>query len=242
MTTNKKHITLQSLLVGATLVLASAAFVAMPVGNIAVAKNGGGNGGGHGNGGGNGGNAGGKSADHAANDSDHANGGQNHSNKNATPDDDDSPTASQLGKLNGFLHAAPEALNNASPNSSIGKISQVFHDLLNGFAEQQAPEGTAEDGTTEDPNEVTMDDLAGALADATNKTMSPEIVKEVLDRLTEVYGDDYSSLTDEDPNETPGETPGEGEEPAKSFAEDLSDRVNEINGFSSDSDDEADPS
>jgi hypothetical protein len=69
-----------------------------------------------------------------------------------------------------------------------------------------------------------------------------------MDLLAEVYGDDYSSLDDDAATDdtTTGDTTGDtaGEEPEqKSFAEDLSDRVNEINGYSSPSDDEdQDPS
>lgn len=259
--TSNKALTVRTLLVGATLVLASAAFISMPLSNIAIAKNGGGNGngngggngGGHGNGGGNGngngngGNSGGKSSDHATNDPSDTNKGQHHGTKDATPDD--SPTASELGKLNGFFHAAPEALKNASPNSAPGSISQTFRDALKDFAAQQEPQDPA-DGTAEDPNAVSMDDLAHVLAEASNKKMSPNIVQGILDRLTEVYGDDYSSLSDgETPDDATDDTTGDtgdgtsGEEPEpKGFAQDLSDRVNEINGYSQPDDEEQNPS
>lgn len=241
--TCKKSLTLKSLLLGTTLVFASAVLVSAPHANIAFAKNGGGNGGGKGggNGGGNGngganggGHADGNSAGHAA---DHANGGNSNANKSTTPDD--SPTPSQLGKLNGFLHASPQALDSASPNSAPGTISQTFRDLLRDYAAQQETETSAE-GTPADPNAVSMDDLAGVLAEATNKKMSPATVNEVMDRLTEVYGDDYSSLDDVADDTT--EDTADDDPEQKSFAQELSDRVNEINGYAPASDEDENPS
>lgn len=211
--------------VGGTLALATASLMAMPFDSVALAKNGGGNGGGHG-------------GDHggAGNSGDHGSGGKSGSQSNngakssADQDEGDADAisdipANALGKLNGLFHASPTALDNASANSAPGSISQALRELLNDYAEQeQVPEGEV----TEGEDSVELDDLAEVLADASNKPMTPEIVDKILDRLTDVYGDDYSGLTDPDE----AATEGTGEETAEpTFSEALSERVNEINGY-----------
>lgn len=40
---------------------------------------------------------------------------------------------SDLGKLNGFLHASPQALKKASPNSSIGLVTHGYADALTSY-------------------------------------------------------------------------------------------------------------
>lgn len=243
-------------LLTAILSFSAVAMVALPFGHVAEAKNSGGNGGGNGgdHGGGNGGDHGGG---HGGG---NGNGGSNKNDAGANgagkskaesdqvsdePDDaDDDPLdgikASQLGKLNGFFHASSQALQNASPNSAPGSISHTFRGLLNELAAQEE----AEDGTTpvEGDPQVGIDDLAEVLAGASNKPMSPGIVDAILDKLSEEYGDDYSAVTDPDTaNATPEPTDPAGdpapEEP--SFAEALADRVNQINGFTTPDDDDA---
>ncbi|MFN0194941.1 MAG: hypothetical protein ACKVP5_23670 [Aestuariivirga sp.] len=104
-----------------------------------------------------------------------------------------------LGRLNGFLNASPQALANASPNSAVGTLSKTYRDaLLNA------------DGT------VTTDDLAGILAEAANKPLTGEQVIAVHEKLIatnpELAEDEALSaqLTDED------------------FADELADEANEI--------------
>ncbi len=104
-----------------------------------------GNGNAGGNGAGNGGgNAGGNSASHSSSD--------NAGGKSATPGaattmdksaakhtdmgkdkSADKGGASDLGKLNGFLHASPEALQKAAPNSAIGLVTHGYADALNSY-------------------------------------------------------------------------------------------------------------
>ena len=87
-------------------VLLGAALAASP----ALAKSGGsGNAGGNGNG-----HAYGKSADATQDAGTTSNGN----------------SASALGALNGFIHASPKALANASPKSEIGKAAVVYAGLL----------------------------------------------------------------------------------------------------------------
>lgn len=110
-----------------------------------------------------------------------------------------------LGRLNGFLNASPQALANASPNSAVGTLSKTYRDaLLNA------------DGT------VTTDDLAGILAEAANKPLTGEQVIAVHEKLIatnpELAEDEALSaqLTDE------------------AFADELADEANEIQATETD--------
>ena len=112
---------------------------------------------------------------------------------------DEAMHPSNLGRLNGFLNASPQALANASPNSAVGTLSKTYRDaLLNA------------DGT------VTTDDLAGILAEAANKPLTGEQVLAVHEKLIatnpELAEDEALSaqLTDEE------------------FADELADEANEI--------------
>jgi hypothetical protein len=209
---------------------AAAAFTAWPLGNLAEAKNsdhggqgadhGGGHGNGHDNGshsnGGNGGNRGDAGGNGNGNANGHSNsgpGGRNGPSGNAGPgsaatdadtdvsDDDSSLSPQGLGKLNGFLHASPNALANASPNSSIGRIAHGFGDALSDYAKaQQEQEQQPSDGTgsgdsttatgTTTPTGPTAEDLGAILAGATNKPVTAAQVQAIVDRLAELHPDD----------------------------------------------------
>ncbi len=43
---------------------------------------------------------------------------------------EDAMHPSNLGRLNGFLNASPQALANASPNSAVGTLSKTYRDAL----------------------------------------------------------------------------------------------------------------
>ncbi len=86
--------------------------------------------------------------------------------------------ARDLGKLNGFFNASPNALRNASASSSIGKISVVYAGLLQSYIDSVG----ATEGTEAAPSLL---DLQNALLDATNKPLSPEIVASINQRLFE---------------------------------------------------------
>jgi hypothetical protein len=235
---------LHVLFVGGAMALASASMTALPLDSIAFAKNGGGNGGGKGGGNGadhGGGKGGGQGGSNKA-ESNGSKGAQGSGQQSADSDETDPDIApNALGKLNGFFHASVTGLNNASPNSAPGSISQTFRELLNEYVDQQA--APPEDG---EDTEVDLDDLAEVLAGASNKPMTAGIVDKILDRLSDVYNDDYSSVTDpaEAEGENTGDTPEDTEgEPEPSFSEKLAERVNEINGYETpDAPDEQDPS
>jgi len=126
--------------------------------------------------------------------------------KLADDEDEDTLHANDFGKLNGFMHASPQALANASPKSAIGKISKEYRDALLGFT------GTGEEAPDE---AVTEDDLAGILAEAANKPLTGEQVVAIHEKLIannpELADEAVSAqLTDED------------------FADQLADEANEI--------------
>jgi hypothetical protein len=195
--------------------------------------NGGGNGGGNGNAGGNGG---GNSGGHAnGQGKDHASNGQGKGlSKDVDSEEadiaaygkpskvakDDPMHPSNLGRLNGFFNASSTALKNAAPNSAIGIVSQTYRDALSAYL------GSLEEGTEEEQEEA-LDDLAGILAQAANKPLSPEQIEAINERLATENPEDenLANLVDEDVEE------GEEEADQISNAElsaALSDRANEI--------------
>jgi hypothetical protein len=143
---------------------------------------------GNGNGGGNGGgNAGGNSASHSS--SDDAGGksaapgatmmdksssksGMNHDMKSDMGKDKsaDKGGASDLGKLNGFLHASPEALQKAAPNSAIGLVTHGYADALNSYLAGGA-------------NAKTASDVYAALEKAANKPLTAATITAVDNKL-----------------------------------------------------------
>ena len=142
-----------------------------------------GNGNGGGNGAGNaGGNAGGNSASHSA--SDDAGGksatpgattmeksSKSEMNHDMSKDKSASKSgASDLGKLNGFLHASPEALQKAAPNSAIGLVTHGYADALNSYL-------------TGGANAKTASDVYAALEKAANKPLTATTIAAVDAKL-----------------------------------------------------------
>ena len=76
---------------------------------------------------------------------------------------------SKLGRLNGFLNASPNALSNSSPNSAIGAVAQGYRDTLSAYLGGDL--------------NVDADDVAGAIAAAANKTLTPDQVNAINERL-----------------------------------------------------------
>jgi hypothetical protein len=118
-----------------------------------------------------------------------------------TEDDEDSLHGNQLGRLNGFMHASPQALANASPNSAVGKISKTYRDALLGYTGTGQP--------------VTEEELADILAEAANKPLTGEQVVAIHEKLIannpELAEEAVAAqLTDEE------------------FADELADEANEI--------------
>src|SRR5262245_42084913 len=83
---------------------------------------------------------------------------------------------SNLGRLNGFLHASPQALLNASANSAIGILSKTYRDALLGYT-------TSTEETEETEETISTDDLAAILAKAANKPLTGEQVLAIHEKL-----------------------------------------------------------
>lgn len=164
--------------------------VALIIGSMVAAPAfaaGNGNGGGNGDGNG-GGNAGGNSASHSS--SDNAGGksatpggatmmdksstksGMSHDMKNDMSKDKSASKsgASDLGKLNGFLHASPEALQKAAPTSAIGLVTHGYADALNSYL-------------TGGANAKTASDVYAALEKAANKPLTATTIAAVDAKL-----------------------------------------------------------
>ncbi len=126
---------------------------------------------------------------------------------------DDPMHPSNLGRLNGFLHASPQALANASPDSAIGILSKTYRDALAAYATSLAPTDPA---TTTDTTTLTTDDMAAILAKAANKPLSAEQIAAINDKLASANPDDladYAAMTDEEKDQ---------------LASDLADQANAI--------------
>ena len=209
------RVALTALVIG----LGGAALATFPLDNLAFAGNGngggkgGGNGGGHGHDGGHGGGKGGgqgnsgggqgngegrsndgpgNSANAGKADPDAAQSSDDDAATDDSTTDDGSMAPSKLGKLNGFFHASPNGLANASPNSSIGRISHTFKEALSDFA---AASQTPADPNATPPSGPSVDDLGAILAGATNKQVTAAQVQAIVDRLAEQNPDD-GSLSD----------------------------------------------
>jgi hypothetical protein len=214
----------------------------------AFAKNGGGNGGGHGGGSGHGGDHGnsgnshGNSGNHAgtADDSDTT------ADADEPTDEDDGLKPNQLGKLNGVLHASPNAIAHASVNSPIG-TARAFGEALGGLLGQTP---TTEDTTTgEDTTEddVTIDDLGAMMAKMTNKPVTAAQVEAVAEKVgieTEeeaATGDETTqdTTTDETADDQTGD---EGTAPKldEATAQAIADSANAIHDGTVEGDDTAD--
>lgn len=145
----------------------------------AFANNAGGNGGGHGGGNGHGGDHG-----NSGNHGDRAKSNDTTDDTDVTEDttdEDDGLAPNQLGKLNGVLHASPNAIAHASLNSPIG-TARAFGEALGGFLGQTATADatTGEDTTTP---QVTIEDLGAMMAKMTNKPVTAEQVEAVANKL-----------------------------------------------------------
>jgi hypothetical protein len=169
--------------------------------------NGGGAGGGHGGGGGNGGGGkGGQGNGAAASKGDSGGGGRASAPGQAKKDVADTAAkgqnqtkdalhASNLGKFNGFMHASPTALRNASLNSSLGKIARIYAGQLASYLSVDQTTATPEQ------KEVAQEKLEAAaltLAGTANKPLSPEVVAAINNRLGELAKD--NTLPGSDPS------------------------------------------
>jgi len=138
---------------------------------------------------------------------------------------DDPLHPSNLGRLNGFLHASPQALLNASANSAIGILSKTYAEALLGYA--------ASSDETEET--VTTEDLAEILAEAANKPLTGEQVLAIHEKLIETNPELAEVATaEESTDEAATETPESTEESETvdltdpDFADQLADEANDI--------------
>jgi len=187
---------LASLLAGLAL---TAAPLTLETGRLAVGDvaafakngNGGGNGGGNGNGNGRGNGGGGSNASADSGNTPSGNAfGKSKATAATGEAQVDAPTAasasqkgplhpSNLGRLNGFMHASPSALANASPNSAIGIVAQEYRAALEAYLGGASGETPPADETV-DP---ALAAAAEVLARAANKPLSPEIVAAINGKL-----------------------------------------------------------
>ncbi|MEZ5831476.1 MAG: hypothetical protein R3D05_09865 [Dongiaceae bacterium] len=214
----------------------------------AFAKNGNGNGGDHGggHGGGNGGGHGGGNSDHGKS----ANAkGQAKSKDAETGDDSETEglAPNELGKLNGVLHANPNAIAHASANSPIGtarEFGKALADFL-GQSDENTTEG--EDATAEDQTDpVTTDDLAEMMARMTNKTVTADQVQAVAEKVgiqtTDETADD-GTTDDGTTDDQASDEPTEGDQtPAldQATAQEIADKANAIHESGGDTSDDTD--
>jgi hypothetical protein len=208
---------LASLLIAA---VAPMALAALDLEQPAYAKNGngGGNGGGHG-------------GDHGNGHGDNAKGGNAKGQTKAadagTGDESEGEglAPNELGKLNGVLHASPNAIANASANSPIG-TAREFGEALADFLDSTTEDTTTE-GETEETDQVTVDELGEMMARMTNKPVTADQVQAVAEKLGIETTDE--APTDETTDEQTSE--GEGEQaPAldQETAQEIADKANEI--------------
>jgi hypothetical protein len=227
---------------------------ALDLEQAAFAKNGngGGNGGGHGggNGGGKGGGNGGGNG-HGKSSEAHGNAkaeakatkaAKAEAAEDGQSDDGEGLAPNQLGKLNGVLHASPNAIAHASANSPIG-TARAFGEALAGFldsAEETPAEGEApaEGEDTAEDEAPTIDDLAEMMAHMTNKPVTADQVQAVAEKVGIETTDEAPTdqdTTDED--QTADETtddPTADDKPAaldQATAQEIADKTNEIHGF-----------
>lgn len=126
---------------------------------------------------------------------------------------------SNLGRLNGFLHASPQALKNASANSAIGTLSKTYAEALAGYL--------ATDEATTTTTTVTEDDLAAILAKAANKPLTGEQIVAINEKLMSVDPElaEAAETTTTNPD---GTTTTENALTDPELADDLAERANEI--------------
>ena len=110
-------------------------------------------------------------------------GEQNAALSDIQPKKSDPLHPSNLGRLNGFLHASSSALLHASPNSAVGILSKTYRDALLDF--------DASSGTT-----TTLSDLAEILAEAANKPLSPAQITAIDDKLAQANPEEFEGFTD----------------------------------------------
>jgi hypothetical protein len=162
--------------------------------------------GGNGNGGGNGGsraesskgNGGGAKTEKSEKTEKAEKAGKSKSGQTDEDDDDDTDegdddtggksktgvSASAAGKLNGFLHASPRAIERASEKSALGRVVSEYGSLLDDYISPDAGETAP-----------TADELADALSKLSNKRVTAEVIAAVNAKLVDVDAKLEADLT-----------------------------------------------
>jgi hypothetical protein len=91
--------------------------------------------------------------------------------------------ASSLGNLNGFMHASPKAVLNASENSLLGKVARIYAGQLASYLSVDQANATPEQIEAAQEN---LESAAMTLAGIANKPLSNEDVAAVNSRLGEL--------------------------------------------------------
>jgi hypothetical protein len=176
--------------VGLTLAATPITFNLAPDGVAALAAKGG-NGGGNGGGGagGNGNGSGGRGAGAANGDAgnpgrDSAPGQNKQEGSSAIGKGQDADgaakTASAFGKLNGFMHASPNALAHASVSSHLGAIARVYAGALGSYLSLDQAKATPDE--IDAANEK-LESAATVLAGIANKPLNDAVVAAINSRL-----------------------------------------------------------
>lgn len=231
-----------------SLMIAAVAPIGMAVLDLeqaAFAKNGNGGGNGGGKGGGNGGGHGG------------GNGKSNEAHGNAKADakaetkadaaeakaaeegEGEGLAPNELGKLNGVLHASPNAIAHASTSSPIG-TARAFGEALAGFLDsaEEPEDGEApadgEETTAEDEAAPTIDDLAEMMAHMTNKPVTADQVQAVAEKVGIETTDEAPTDEDTTDEDQTAEDPTADDAPKaldQATAQEIADKANEIHGY-----------
>jgi hypothetical protein len=131
---------------------------------------------------------------------------------------DDPMHPSNLGRLNGFLNASPQALANTSANSAIGILSKTYAEALGSYL------GLGEE---EETDIATEDDLAAILAKAANKPLTSEQIDAINAKLAE-QDEDLAGALDALAEQETDDTPDDPTDDEPTLSDTLADLANEI--------------
>jgi hypothetical protein len=114
---------------------------------------------------------------------------------------DTPPTPSELGGLNGFLHASDQGRLNAAPGSAVGMISHGYADALGDYLDARSRIGT--DPAAEEDAAEALARCAAILGAAANKPVSPQVVATINGEIAphDAFSDDELEAIADEANE-----------------------------------------
>jgi hypothetical protein len=141
---------------------------------------------------------------------------------------------SALGKLNGVLHASPNAIAHANINSPIG-TAKAFGEALAGLLGGEDTTNE-EEATEEDSEPVTVDQLGEMMANMTNKPVTAAQVEAVAAKVGIETEEDADEATGDETatDDTAADEPSDEDQAPKldeATAEAIANKANEIHGF-----------